>query len=75
MHLKNIVRDELIGKEANVFDAKNPSVKGIKGKIIDETKSTLIIKQKNKRKRIFKKNITIKTNNQKIKGKQLFGSN
>ena len=74
---KNITKQELIGLSIEVIDSKNKSNIGIKGKIIDETKSTIIIKQNKEKKRIFKKNITInvKINNKNIKinGEKLFG--
>ena len=31
MHIKNITRGELIGKQASVYEATNPSMKGING--------------------------------------------
>ena len=73
MNTKDIARYELIGLNAEIIDSKNKSNIGIKGKIADETKSTIIINNK----RVFKKNITlkIKTKNQSItiKGEKLFG--
>ncbi|MBT4151278.1 ribonuclease P, partial [Candidatus Woesearchaeota archaeon] len=41
--VKTTYPHELIGEEIVVVDATNPSLKGIKGKIIDETKHTLKI--------------------------------
>ena len=73
LNVKDIVKYEIIGLEAEIIDSKNKSNIGIKGKIIDETKSTIIIEHKNKRKRLLKNNITLKINNQTIKGKLLYG--
>ena len=50
----NLVRHELIGLKAKVVESTNPSNVGIEGKVVDETYKTLIIKQKEKEKRIFK---------------------
>ena len=52
MNAKDLIRHELIGLDIEVVKAKNPSLKGIKGKVVDETKSTITIKEKNKMKRI-----------------------
>ncbi len=60
-NLKNIVRHELIGLGIEIVDSKNKSNAGMKGKIIDETQKTLVIKTKNSKKRVFKDNITFKT--------------
>ncbi|MBD3249682.1 ribonuclease P protein subunit [Candidatus Woesearchaeota archaeon] len=66
--MKNIIRDELIGSSIEVIDSKNKSNIGLKGKIIDETQKTLVIKAKNTKKRVFKDNITFKI---RYKGKEL----
>lgn len=41
---QNIIRHELIGLTVKVNDAANPSIKGVKGAIIDETKNMLKIR-------------------------------
>ena len=56
MDLGHIVRYELIGLEAEVTDSKNKDNIGIKGKIRDETKHTIIIGKK----KLLKNNITLK---------------
>ena len=62
MKSKDIIKQELIGSLIEVIDSKNKSNIGIKGKIIDETKNTIIIEKNNQKKRLFKNNITIKIN-------------
>jgi len=64
---------ELIGEIVEIVDAKNKHDLKIKGKIVDETKSTIIIKDHGKIKRLFKQNIIIKLMNsgQLVEGKQL----
>jgi len=73
--MKSITKYELIGSYAEIVDSANKSNIGIKGKIIDETKNTIVVEYKNKQKRLFKNNITliikIKGKEYKIKGKLL----
>lgn len=75
--LRDIVRYELIGLESEVIGSKNKSNLGIKGKIVDETKNTISIEQKNKIKKLLKSNIIlkIKIGDQEIKipGERLSG--
>ena len=65
---KDLIRHEFIGLEVEVIQAKNPSLIGIKGKIIDETKNTFTIKD-HKTKKILKAQVTllIKMGNETIK--------
>lgn len=66
---KNIVQHELIGLEIEISDAKNKSLIGKKGKIVDETRNTLTIEEgREKYKKVLKSQITIRT---KIQGKNL----
>ena len=43
MKEKDIVRDELIGLKMKVAGSKNNYAKGIEGKVIDETRNTLVV--------------------------------
>jgi ribonuclease P protein subunit POP4 len=61
----------LIGKIAEITDAKNRSLVGIKGKIIDETKNTITIETEKKEKKIIKNQVTIKINEKVIEGKKI----
>ena len=63
--------EEIIGKTIRVVESKNKSDVGIEGKIIDETKKTVVVKTEKGKKRLFKNNITLMINNQKIKGETL----
>ena len=65
---RDIPRIEFIGKELEVIEADNPSLVGIKGKVIDETKNMLIIETNNETKKLVKKQVTIKV---KIKEKEI----
>jgi RNase P/RNase MRP subunit p29 len=55
----NILQHELIGLEVEVFKDKNTYNNGIKGKVVDETMNSLLIKM-NGIKRISKKNTVFK---------------
>jgi ribonuclease P protein subunit POP4 len=44
---ENLVRHELIGLEAEVLKSSNPKNKGIKGKVIDETRNMFTVEKKN----------------------------
>ena len=52
---KTIVLHELIGLDCRVMRSDDPSQKGIKGKVIDETKNTLILETPQGIKRVVKK--------------------
>jgi len=52
---RNIVKHELIGIEVKVIRDSNPINQSISGKVIDETRNTLIIKQGSLTRRIAKK--------------------
>ncbi len=49
-----IVRHELIGTEAKVARSRHQGYVGISGKILDETRNTLVILRKGEKKRIVK---------------------
>lgn len=51
---KNLVKHELIGLYVEILESKDPTIKGLKGKIIDETKNMLTIESEGKRKMIPK---------------------
>jgi RNase P/RNase MRP subunit p29 len=50
----NPLRSELIGRQAKVIGGKNPALVGISGKISDETKNMLLIKNENGTKKLIK---------------------
>jgi len=59
MNLKNITRGELIGREVTVYEAKNPSMNNMNGKIVDETRNTIRIQTKKGIKTVMKKTVTL----------------
>lgn len=60
MKKKEIYPYELIGEEVEVVASKNENNQKIKGKIVDETRSTIKIEQEGKIKTLLKNNITLK---------------
>lgn len=76
MNAKDLIRHELIGLDIEVVKAKNTSLIGIKGKIIDETKNTITIQNK-KMKKILKDqavfNIKVENKVFQVDGKLLVG--
>jgi ribonuclease P protein subunit POP4 len=48
------VQDEFIGLNAKVVKSSNPSYMGISGKVVDETRKTLVIRQRHEDKVIVK---------------------
>jgi len=68
-----MINQELIGKNINIIDAKNKSLIGIQGNILDETRETLIIKTKKGEKRIPKKDCVFKINEKIFPGKEIMG--
>jgi len=75
--LKEITRHELIGLNAVVVQSSNLSQEGLKGRIVDETKSSVVLETINGRKRVLKKNVVFELNVEgkivMIKGKLLEG--
>ena len=62
MDLKKFIRGELVGKTIKIIQSKNKTLVGIKGVLVDETKHTLTLEDKeNKRIRVLKNCITFKT--------------
>lgn len=51
---KSILRHELIGLSVEVAQARNPSQASIRGRVVDESRNTLLIQQGDKRKRVAK---------------------
>ncbi len=62
MRVKDILKCELIGLAVEVVSAKNPSLNGIRGKVVDETKYTLVIETVRGVKRLIKSQVTLKMN-------------
>ncbi|PIZ52124.1 hypothetical protein COY27_01390 [Candidatus Woesearchaeota archaeon CG_4_10_14_0_2_um_filter_33_13] len=73
MKKTTIYPHELIGEKIVIVASKNPFNLSISGRVVDETKSTIVVEQKDTKKRLFKNNITIKLvrNGQIINGQEL----
>ena len=50
----SIVQREFIGLETSVVNSSNPAMVGISGRVVNETRNTLTVKQNNKLKVIAK---------------------
>ncbi len=50
INARNIARHELIGLEVEITRSNDPTLKDLKGRIVDETKNTLTIEAGGKRK-------------------------
>ncbi len=60
--LRDIPKGEFIGKMVEVMQAENPTLVGVHGRVIDETKNTFVIEGENKEtKTLVKKQVTLKT--------------
>jgi len=57
---KNLKQHELIGLQVEVVAALNEASVGLKGKVVDETQKTLVIRDASTLKRVFKKGTTFK---------------
>ena len=55
----DIARSELIGLEVEVVDAQNKSLIGLRGLIVDETKSMLSIEKEGVVKKVIKSQVTL----------------
>ena len=77
MKLRKQVRHEIIGLKVNIIEARNETLKGIKGRVVDETRNTLSIDTINGLRKILKKNITLliktKEGEVKVPGEALIG--
>jgi ribonuclease P protein subunit POP4 len=54
----NTLRWEFIGLEAKVVDSSHPDYVGISGRVVDETRNTLILFNKDRKKTIVKDTAT-----------------
>ena len=70
---KNLARHELIGLAIEIVEAKNASLNGLHGRIIDETTNMFVIKKKNATKNIIKNQVKMKINGIIINGEELVG--
>ncbi len=64
---------ELIGQDVEVVASANKTQVGLRGKITDETKETIVIKIGNTRKRVFKRGIEFRlvSSKRKVSGEEV----
>lgn len=72
-HQSKDAKAALIGETLEVTESKNRTLKGIRGKVIDETKNMLTIMTDQGLKKVIKDQATFKAGNRKIKGEKLAG--
>jgi len=58
--IRNVLKKELIGLEAEVTRSRNPSDVGMCGRIVDETKNTVVLTTKTGKKTLIKNNLVLK---------------
>jgi ribonuclease P protein subunit POP4 len=68
--LKDSLRSEFIGNQIKIIEAKNSSLIGLEGKVINESKNMLTIDTGSKTKSLIKNQITFM-----FKGKKIVGEN
>ena len=77
MKPQKLVRHEIIGLNVHIIAAKNKTLKAIEGKIVDETKNTIIIETNKGIKKVLKKDVTLdvrtKKGSVKLSGEDLLG--
>jgi len=67
----HIFPGELIGKNVEIIQSANLNQVGLKGKIVDETKSTLKVENDGKIKTLLKRGLTICLSGQILRGENL----
>jgi len=67
--MKHVLALELIGRNIEVCEASNRSLIGLKGRVLNETKNTIIIENEDTRKTLMKEQITfiVEINDKRIK--------
>jgi len=72
---KKLAKSELIGLDVKIIESENRFNRGIKGKIIDETKNMFIVETEKRKKKIIKNQCVfefkLKEKNIQINGKSL----
>ena len=71
--MAGIKKGNLIGLKMKVVDADNTSQLQIEGKIVDETRHTLVVYTGKGMRRLAKSRVKLLVNNQMINGKDLVG--
>lgn len=65
------MKETLIGKKIIIVESANKSLEGVQGNVVDETKNTITIIDKNKEKKIIKNQVKIKVDEKIIDGKKI----
>ena len=70
---RDIRRHELIGLRVKITNASNPTLVGLEGEVVDETKNTLKIRTKSGVKQVLKSVCTFDLTGTKVNGSDLVG--
>lgn len=75
--MKNILKEEFIGRDIEVTQAANSSLVGLKGKVTNETRNMFVISTPDGEKKVLKMQVTLKVKYRgkllEIDGKKLIG--
>lgn len=68
MRPRDVLKHELIGLDIEVAGSPNAALKGLRGKVVEETRNTITIRHNNTEKKLIKDQITFTTmlNNKKL---------
>ena len=69
-----ILKRGIIGCNAEIIASSNPTLVGIKGTILDETRNMIVIKTDEGRKNIIKNTVTMMIDGIKVNGTELIGA-
>lgn len=70
----NVIHAEWIGKHATIIEAKNSSLKGIEGKVVDETRNTVIIETEKGVKKVQKQGTVFEIDGQEVRGDEVLAA-
>jgi ribonuclease P protein subunit POP4 len=56
--IRDVSREELIGRSIKVVKSGNPSLEGLEGTVVDETKNTLVVRSTDRTRVLLKAEIT-----------------
>lgn len=63
----------IIGKRARITDATNPNLEGLEGKVVDETKNTIILDTDEGERTVLKTQIALSIEGHTINGRDIIG--
>lgn len=70
----NVIHAEWVGKHAKIIEAKNPSLKGMEGIVVDETRNTVIIETEKGIKKMPKQGTVFEIDGQEVQGEEVLAA-